>query len=934
MGTEAGGTEVGSIFVSLGLDISDLTAGADQAIKEMEGLSRKMDQVGRNMERIGDQLTLGITAPLGAAAGAALKMGSDAEEMQAKMQSVFGQATDDVEAWAKTTADEIGRSRFQLQEFATTLQDTFVPLGFARGEAAEMSQQVAELAVDLASFNNIAEEDAIRKLETGLVGNTRALRDFGVVINQTRLENELLQSGLAESVDAASEQEKAQARLNLIMQDTADAHGNAAETADSFKNQMRALKQDVSELATTIGQDMLPVAKDFLEVTRDLTSGLSDMDEEARKNLILGGAALAALGPTTRAVGTLTRGVSKLTIAISGMSAAASSITFGALAGGVGGFGIGAIMDTTSGLGEMGREAQQTAKKMAELMSGIGQLEGENFEQRLNALADAQERMKNRTDQLSDSLESERDRLEQLRDIQEKKGQEAVPQSAIERQKALVKRLENELNTFQDIEVALGDVAAHWKNVGDQADAAAESQEKANRQASNIDLPEVDFSVDGGLNEDAFSPEPIVPSDVVDTRVFQSLDEVRENLRKGFVDSVNEAKQALGVLKTQFNEATSQEQRAQIQGLIDRVQKLRRSFENAGQSADKLDKIKKGVGNVLRGALSNVSRSIGQAFTSLFQSTKRAELRVERLKQRLKQLQKQKPTAMVRKRMSLLREQLEKAKTATTRVGRAFQQIGQTIEQALSRVISKLVSAVAQAAALKVAISLIPGFGQVAGASSFTGILTELLLGAAEGGFVEEGGIARIHKGESVVTAEAVEAFQEKIGSLGEVGDPLRGLAEQLSSALPEMSMPAPAAPELTESLSAPTGFFSELEESVTAALPEVSVPAPAVPELPESFSVPTKFFSELEDSITTALPEMSVPSPNVSLPDIPPVEVPMPDGGELSRMPAASGIGTIEKAGASKTRLAGGEVSVSIPVEVVNQANEAGVRSRARTGR
>jgi len=235
---------------------------------------------------------------------------------------------------------------------------------------------------------------------------------------------------------------------------------------------------------------------------------------------------------------------------------------------------------------------------------------------------------------------------------------------------------------------------------------------------------------------------------------------------------------------------------------------------------------------------------------------------------------------------------------------------------------------------------------------------------AQEGGFVEEGGFARIHEGESVVTADAVEAFQEKIRSLGEVGeedspapappdvtleapsvpppqvtlsessDPARGLAEQLSSALPEMSMPTPATPEPPESFSVPTGFFSELKESVTAALPEVSVPAPTAPEPPESFSVPTRFFSELKESVTAALPEMSVPSPTVSLPDIPPVDVPMPDGGEARRMLAASGIGTIQKAGASKTRLAGGEVSVSIPVEVVNQANEAGVRSRARTGR
>jgi hypothetical protein len=295
-------------------------------------------------------------------------------------------------------------------------------------------------------------------------------------------------------------------------------------------------------------------------------------------------------------------------------------------------------------------------------------------------------------------------------------------------------------------------------------------------------------------------------------------------------------------------------------------------------------------------------------------------------------------------------------------VGGAFQSLGQTIQQTLSQVISKLVATVAKAAALRVAISLIPGVGQVAGASSFTGILAKLLPGAAEGGFVEEGGIARIHEGESVVTADAVEALQEKIGSLGEVGeedspvpappdvtleapsvpppqvtlsessDPARGLAEQLSSALPEMSMPTPAVPEFPESFSVPTGFFSELKESVTAALPEISVPAPTAPEPPESFSVPTGFFSELKESVTAALPEMSVPSPTVSLPDIPPVEVPMPDGGEPRRISAASSVPDPKRQPTRTAQLTGGDVI--IPGELIDQAAQAGSRRRGRTGR
>ena len=44
------------------------------------------------------------------------------------------------------------------------LQDTFVPLGIARDEAAELSKSLVTLAVDVASFNNTADADVITGL--------------------------------------------------------------------------------------------------------------------------------------------------------------------------------------------------------------------------------------------------------------------------------------------------------------------------------------------------------------------------------------------------------------------------------------------------------------------------------------------------------------------------------------------------------------------------------------------------------------------------------------------------------------------------------------------------------------------------------------------------------------------------------------------------
>ena len=112
--------------------------------------------------------------------------------MQAKSSVVFGQFTDDVRASLNQFANEVGRSSFELEEMASTIQDTFVPMGFARGEAADLSVQLAKLATDVASFNNASDAETMRAFQSALVGNHETVRRFGVVITEATIQQELM----------------------------------------------------------------------------------------------------------------------------------------------------------------------------------------------------------------------------------------------------------------------------------------------------------------------------------------------------------------------------------------------------------------------------------------------------------------------------------------------------------------------------------------------------------------------------------------------------------------------------------------------------------------------------------------------------------------------------------------------------------------------
>ncbi|HUT11715.1 MAG TPA: hypothetical protein VMY42_14540, partial [Thermoguttaceae bacterium] len=202
-------------------------------------------------------------AALGAGIFAVIKAASNLEEVESKFSAVFKELTDGARQWADEFATSIGRNRTEVMGFIASLQDTFVPLGFAREESQKMSQGLTQLAYDLASFNPTVSNagEALSLLTSALVGNHEAVRRFGITITETSLKQKMLALGYEGNAAAASNEMKVLARLAMIYDGTTDAQGDAINTADSFKNRMAELWSIITKVAETIGTALMPVVK-------------------------------------------------------------------------------------------------------------------------------------------------------------------------------------------------------------------------------------------------------------------------------------------------------------------------------------------------------------------------------------------------------------------------------------------------------------------------------------------------------------------------------------------------------------------------------------------------------------------------------------------------------------------------------------------------
>lgn len=252
--------------------------GKEEFQRGLGGIHRSLKSIQTQMEATARYARMMFLAMTGGMT-LFIKLASDAEEIQSKFNTVFKEGAEGARKWSEEFARSVGRNRINVQQYMATFQDTFVPLGFARKQSAELSKQLTKLAVDLASFNNTNEPETIQLLTSALVGNHEAVRRFGVVITQATLNQELLNMGIAGGIKAATEQQKVMARMNIILKSTSDAQGDAVRTAGGLANQWRAMVSQAKGLAIALGQSLTPTALVLIGHFKQLATRLAKVAE-------------------------------------------------------------------------------------------------------------------------------------------------------------------------------------------------------------------------------------------------------------------------------------------------------------------------------------------------------------------------------------------------------------------------------------------------------------------------------------------------------------------------------------------------------------------------------------------------------------------------------------------------------------------------------
>lgn len=254
--------------------ISAETAGLQKAVSKVQsqlnGLDKTTTKITTKMGNAFSKLakSAGITltiAGLIRLGKSAVQAASALEEVQNVVDVSFGEAAAEIDRFAKTCMDRFGLSEYSAKKMASQFMAMGNSMGIANANSKIMSVQLTGLAADLASFFNVSVETAQNALEGVYTGQTRALRQFGLVVDEATIEEYALSQGITKSVRAMTAAEQATLRYNYVLQQTTNAQNDFARTSGTWANQIRLLRQQwnafMTELGSVITAVLLPVVK-------------------------------------------------------------------------------------------------------------------------------------------------------------------------------------------------------------------------------------------------------------------------------------------------------------------------------------------------------------------------------------------------------------------------------------------------------------------------------------------------------------------------------------------------------------------------------------------------------------------------------------------------------------------------------------------------
>lgn len=325
---------VGQIALELGIDSS-------QIVNQLTGASNKAAKQATSIfSGMGKKIAAGLSiAAFTKFTKDCIEVGSNVTEVQNVVDTAFKDLSGQADQWASNAMTNFGLSELSAKKYMGVFGQMSNAMGITGQAALDMAEDVTGLTGDVASFYNLSTDEAYTKLKSIWTGETETLKDLGVVMTQTNLDQYALNNGFGKTTAKMTEQEKVMLSYQYVTSALSNATGDFVKTQDSWANQTRILTLRFEQLKASFGKGFIAL---FTPILRGLNSALAGLQKVAD-------------------------GFATFTQMLTGADISSSAATIS---------GLGDIAsDTADNVSGIGDAASSTAKQIEKSLAGFDQIE-------------------------------------------------------------------------------------------------------------------------------------------------------------------------------------------------------------------------------------------------------------------------------------------------------------------------------------------------------------------------------------------------------------------------------------------------------------------------------------------------------------------------------------------------------------------------------
>ena len=260
---------VGQIALELGIDssqiVNQLTGASNKASKQATSIFSGMGK------KIAGALSIAALAKF---TKDCIEVGSNVTEVQNVVDTAFKDLAGSADEWASNAMTNFGLSELSAKKYMGVFGQMSNAMGITGQAGLDMAENVTGLTGDVASFYNLSTDEAYTKLKSIWTGETETLKDLGVIMTQTNLDQYALNNGFGKTTAKMTEQEKVMLQYQYVTSALSNATGDFVKTQDSWANQTRILSLRFEQLKASFGKGFIALFTPILRGFNSLLAGL------------------------------------------------------------------------------------------------------------------------------------------------------------------------------------------------------------------------------------------------------------------------------------------------------------------------------------------------------------------------------------------------------------------------------------------------------------------------------------------------------------------------------------------------------------------------------------------------------------------------------------------------------------------------------------